>query len=156
VRAIVVTAFFAVGTVIGLTIMTPLYLGLVLGVSASESSIALIGFVVGTPVGSLIAGRLLARLERDRRSPGLGLVTAVAAGLRIAVDPAGVSLAGVCVLLAVAGTGLGPMYPVTTVVIQNVVAPHHTGTATGTLNFFRQLGGAFIVAAFGAIVLGAL
>jgi hypothetical protein len=45
---------------------------------------------------------------------------------------------------------------VTTVVIQNVVPPHHTGTATGTLNFFRQLGGAIIVAAFGAIVLGAL
>jgi MFS family permease len=62
----------------------------------------------------------------------------------------------VCVLLAIAGTGLGPMYPVSTIVIQNVVAPHHTGTATGTLNFFRQLGGAFIVAAFGAIVLGAL
>ena len=40
--------------------------------------------------------------------------------------------------------------------IQNVVAPHHTGTATGTLNFFRQLGGAIIVAVFGAIVLGAL
>jgi MFS family permease len=62
----------------------------------------------------------------------------------------------VCALLAIAGTGLGPMYPVTTVVIQNVVAPHHTGTATGTLNFFRQLGGAFIVAAFSAIVLRSL
>ena len=61
-----------------------------------------------------------------------------------------------CALLTIAGTGVGPMYPVTTVVIQNVVAPHHTGTATGTLNFFRQLGGAFIVAVFGAIVLGAL
>jgi len=156
VRAIVVTAFFAVGTVIGLTIMTPLYLGLVLGVSASQSSLALIGFVVGTTVGSVIAGRLLARMERYRRVPVIGLVIAIAAIAPLAVDPAGVSLAGVCVLLAVAGTGLGPMYPVTTVVIQNVVAPHYTGTATGTLNFFRQLGGAFIVAAFGAIVLGAL
>jgi hypothetical protein len=48
------------------------------------------------------------------------------------------------------------MYPVTTVVIQNAVAPHQFGTATGTLNFFRQLGGAIIVAAFSAIVLGAL
>jgi hypothetical protein len=28
------------------------------------------------------------------------------------------------------------------------------GTATGTLNFFRTLGGAIIVAVFGAIVLG--
>jgi MFS family permease len=156
VRAIVVTAFFAIGTVIGLTIMTPLYLGLVLGVNASASSLALIGFVVGTTVGSVIAGRLLARFERYKWVPVIGLVIAVVSILPLAIDPAGVSLAGVCVLLTIAGTGVGPMYPVTTVVIQNVVAPHHTGTATGTLNFFRQLGGAFIVAVFGAIVLGAL
>jgi hypothetical protein len=46
------------------------------------------------------------------------------------------------------------MYPLTTVVIQNAVEPHQLGTATGTLNFFRQLGGAIIVAIFAAIVLG--
>jgi hypothetical protein len=46
------------------------------------------------------------------------------------------------------------MYPVTTTIIQNVVAPHQLGVATGALNFFRLLGGAIIVAAFGAIVLG--
>jgi len=156
VRAVVVSAFFAIGTVIGLTIMTPLYLGLVLGVAASASSLALIGFVVGTTVGSVIAGRLLARMERYKKVPVVGLLIAIAAILPLAIAPAGVSLLGVCVLLTIAGTGLGPMYPISTVVIQNVVAPHHTGTATGTLNFFRQLGGAFIVAAFGAIVLGAL
>jgi hypothetical protein len=30
------------------------------------------------------------------------------------------------------------------------------GTATGTMNFFRSLGGAIIVAGFGAIVMGSL
>jgi len=154
--AIVVAAFFAIGTVIGLTIMTPLYLGLVLGVNASASSLALIGFVVGTTLGSVIAGRLLARFARYKWVPVAGLAIAIASIVPLAIDPAGVSLLGICVLLTIAGTGLGPMYPVSTVVIQNVVAPHHTGTATGVLNFFRQLGGAFIVAAFGAIVLGAL
>ena len=52
------------------------------------------------------------------------------------------------------GCGLGPMYPVSTIVMQNVVKPHQLGTATGTLNFFRTLGGALVVAIFGAIVLG--
>jgi hypothetical protein len=46
------------------------------------------------------------------------------------------------------------MYPVTTTIVQNAVAPHQLGTATGALNFVRQLGGAIIVAGFGAIVLG--
>ena len=48
------------------------------------------------------------------------------------------------------------MYPVTTTIIQNAVAPHQLGTATGALNFARLLGGAIIVAAFGAIVLGGI
>jgi hypothetical protein len=41
-----------------------------------------------------------------------------------------------------------------TILMQNAVKPHQLGTATGTLNFFRTLGGAIIVAIFGAIVLG--
>ena len=155
VAAIVVAGFFSIGTIIGLTIMTPLYLGLVVGLKAGESSLALIAFVVGTTVGAMAAGRAMARLERYKRVPLIGLVVAAVLLAVLAVHPAGHSLAGICVLLLVAGAGLGPMYPTTTIVIQNVVAPHHTGTATGTLNFFRQLGGSIIVASFGAIVLGA-
>ena len=52
------------------------------------------------------------------------------------------------------GAGAGPMYPATTVIIQNAVLPHQFGIATGSLNFFRTLGGAIIVAIFAAIVLG--
>jgi hypothetical protein len=39
------------------------------------------------------------------------------------------------------------------VVIQNAVSSRYFGIATGTLNFFRQLGGSIIVAIFAAIVL---
>jgi len=60
------------------------------------------------------------------------------------------------VLLFVLGCGVGPMYPVSTILMQNAVKPHQLGTATGTLNFFRTLGGAVIVAGFGAIVLGGI
>src|SRR5262249_49845935 len=57
-------------------------------------------------------------------------------------------------LLAIGGVGMGPMYPTTTVMIQNAVPLHQLGIATGTLSFFRQLGGAIIVAIFAAIVFG--
>jgi hypothetical protein len=46
------------------------------------------------------------------------------------------------------------MYPATTVIIQNAVPPHQFGIATGSLNFFRTLGAAIVVAVFAAIVLG--
>jgi hypothetical protein len=68
--------------------------------------------------------------------------------------PAGWSLGGICAVLALNGFGVGTMYPFTTVTIQNAVLPHQFGIATGTVNFFRQLGGAIIVAVFAAIVLG--
>ena len=65
-------------------------------------------------------------------------------------------LAYVIALLAVVGTAIGLVYPVTTVSIQNAVPHHQVGVAMGALNFFRSLASAFIVAVLGAILLAAL
>jgi EmrB/QacA subfamily drug resistance transporter len=147
-------AFFSIGAIIGVTIYTPLYCQTVLGVSASLSGLALIAFMGGATTGSLVTARLMVRLTHYMRVPKAGLLIALAALAGLAVDPAGRTLGGVVSLLFALGCGLGPMYPVSTVVMQNVVKPHQLGTATGTLNFFRTLGGAIVVAVFGAIVLG--
>jgi EmrB/QacA subfamily drug resistance transporter len=147
-------AFFSIGTIIGLTIFTPLYCQMVLGASASVSGLALIAFAAGATVGSMVAGRLLARMTHYLRVPLIGLIVAIAALGFVAVHPATLSLGAFSLLLGILGVGTGPMYPTSTIVMQNAVKSHQMGTATGTLNFFRLLGGAIIVAAFGAIVLG--
>jgi EmrB/QacA subfamily drug resistance transporter len=147
-------AFFGVGTIIGITIYTPLYCETVLGLSASLSGLALIAFMAGTVVGSLTAARLMVRVARYMRVPLAALIFAIAALGVLAVDPVNPSIARLVFLLFVLGCGVGPMYPMSTIVMQNAVRPHQLGTATGTLNFFRTLGGAIIVAVFGAIVLG--
>ncbi|MGO8227422.1 MFS transporter, partial [Rhizobium ruizarguesonis] len=59
-----------------------------------------------------------------------------------------------CVILAIVSIGFGTLLPVATVSIQNAVHAHQLGTVTALANFFRQIGGALIVAVFGAIVLG--
>jgi EmrB/QacA subfamily drug resistance transporter len=151
---ITVAAFFSIGTVIGVTIYTPLYCQNVLGASASVSGVALIAYMGGATVGSLISTRLVVRMKHYMRIPMAGLVLAIIALAVLAANPAGHTLTEVVILLAVLGLGLGPMYPVSTIVMQNTVKPHQLGTATGTLNFFRTLGGALIVAIFGAILLG--
>jgi len=147
-------AFFGVGTIIGITIYTPLYCETVLGLSASSSGLALIAFMAGTVVGSLTAARLMVRLEHYMRVPLVALLFAVAALGALAADPVNQSIERLLLLLFVLGCGVGPMYPLSTIVMQNAVKPHQLGTATGTLNFFRTLGGAIIVAVFGALVLG--
>ena len=146
-------AFFGVGTIIGITIYTPLYCETVLGLSASSSGLALIAFMAGTVVGSLTAARLMVQLAHYMRVPLAGLLFGFMALGVLAVDPVHQSIARLVFLLFVLGCGVGPMYPMSTIVMQNAVKPHQLGTATGTLNFFRTLGGAIIVAVFGAIVL---
>ena len=147
-------AFFGVGTIIGITIYTPLYCETVLGFSASSSGLALIAFMAGTVVGSLTAARLMVRHMHYMRVPLASLLLAIIALGVLAADPINQSIVRLVLLLFVLGCGVGPMYPLSTIVMQNAVKPHQLGTATGTLNFFRTLGGAIIVAAFGAIVLG--
>ena len=152
----VVAAFFSIGTIIGLSIVVPLYLELVLGFSASGGGVALIAYVVGTSFGSLSTGRLMSRLTHYKRVPLLALPLSIATFVLLAWQPAGWSLVSVCAILMVNGFGVGTMYPFSTVTIQNAVEPQRFGVATGTLNFFRQLGGAIIAAVFVAIVLGGL
>ncbi len=147
-------AFFSIGTVIAITIYTPLYCQVVLGVSASVSGLPLIAFMGGTTVGAMATGRLFAQLTHYLRIPVVGLVLSVAILAYLAVDPAAHSLVGFTLWLGLLGVTTGPMYPTTTIVIQNAVKPHQMGVATGTLNFFRLLGGAIIVAGCGAIVIG--
>jgi MFS family permease len=83
----------------------------------------------------------------------VGLLISIAALVPLALAPTGLSWAAALGLIALAGLGVGPTFPFTIVVVQNAVAMHQLGVATGTMNFFRALGSTFIVAAFGAIVL---
>jgi multidrug resistance protein len=152
----VTAGFFSIGTIIGLSMYLPLYLQLVLGASASLSGLVLIAFTIGTVTGSFAAGRALGRHTHYLRMPMAGLLVATFALAAMALFGASLSLAGVAGLLFLCGGGIGPMYPMTTVLIQNAVRPHQFGVATGTLNFFRLLGGTIVVACFGAIVLGTI
>jgi EmrB/QacA subfamily drug resistance transporter len=142
------------GTMIGLSIFAPVYFQLVLGLSASASGLALIPLMGGTVIGSTGSGQAMSRLAHYKRVPVVGLAAAVAALVLLAAAPAGLPITAVGGALGVVGLGMGSLFPVTTVSVQNAVVPYQLGTATGAMNFFRQLAGAVIVAAFGAIVLG--
>jgi multidrug resistance protein len=153
VRRIVVVAFFSIGAIIGLSIYVPLYLELVPGVSPSVSGLVLIAFTAGTVIGAFAAGRSLGHSRHYKRLPMAGLVIGIASLAALAAMPTGLTIAAVACLLFLCGGGIGMMYPVTTVLIQNAVLPHQFGVVTGTLNFFRLLGGTMVVAGLGAIVL---
>ncbi|MET0744187.1 MAG: MDR family MFS transporter [Microvirga sp.] len=147
-------ACFGMGTYIGLTVYLPVYFETVRGLTASQSGLALIPLGAGTVMGATLSGRFMARVTHYKRLPIAGLIVATVATALLTGFAARLPLVAVEGLLLVLSVGLGTLLPVTTVAIQNAVPLHELGTATGTANFFRSLGGAIIVALFGAIVIG--
>lgn len=148
--------FFVMGTMVALSIYMPIYFEAVAGLTASQSGLALISLMGGTVTGAQIAGRIMAWSPRYKRGPVVGLLVSIAAIALLAATIGWQPLWSVLTLLAITGLGLGTIFPVTTVAIQNAVEPHQLGTTTAAFNFFRSLGSAILVAVFGAILLGML
>ncbi len=149
-----IAAGFGMGTFIGLTIYLPLYFETVAGLSATSSGLGLLPLTCGTVIGATLSGQALTRTTHYKRLPVIGLSIALAGMILLAAFAGRMPLIPFGLLLAVISFGLGTMLPVATVSIQNAVLPYQMGTATAVANFFRQIGGALIVAVFGAIVLG--
>src|SRR5216684_3801911 len=145
----------ALGAVLGLTVYLPLYFQVVHGLSAVEAGLALIPIVVMTVPGSMLSGRSMMHLSRYKVSAIAGGIIAIAAAAAMVRWPA-MPLAGVVVAVTLIGFGVGTVYPVATVSIQNAVPMHQVGTATGAMNFFRALASTLAVAVMGAILLAGL
>jgi EmrB/QacA subfamily drug resistance transporter len=144
------------GTMVGMTIFVPLYFEVVLHLSASQSGMGLIPLMGATVLFSTITGRLTARVEHYKRMPLIGLTGSILALVPQAIWPADMPLAVVLLLTTVIGAGMGTVFPVSTVAMQNAVSRAQMGIATGAANFFRALFSALVVAVLGAIVLGGL
>jgi EmrB/QacA subfamily drug resistance transporter len=144
------------GVLVGMTIFVPLYFEVVLHLSASQSGMALIPLMSSCVVFSTITGRLMMHMEHYKRVPLIGATIAILALGPLAIWPGSMHIVLVLLLLTVIGAGLGCVFPVSTVCLQNAVSRSQMGIATGAANFFRALLSALVVAVLGAIVLGGL
>jgi EmrB/QacA subfamily drug resistance transporter len=144
------------GTLVGMTIFVPLYFEVVLHLSASQSGLALIPLMAATVMFSTITGRLMTHMVHYKRVPLVGLSLSILSLVPLEIWPASTPTALVLLLLLIIGAGLGTVFPVSTVCMQNAVSRSQMGIATGAANFFRALFSALVVAVLGAIVLGGL
>ena len=144
------------GVLVGMTIFVPLYFEVVLHLSASQSGLALIPLMAATVASSTLLGRRMSRLTHYKRVPLAGLALALIGLAALAIWPATMPLWLVLALMTLIGTGLGTVFPVATVCLQNAVSRAQMGIATGAANFFRALFSSLVVAILGAIVLGGL
>jgi len=146
------TSACAVGASIGLTVFVPFYYQLVHKLSVSESGLALIPIAVMTTPGSIMVGRAMMYMRHYKRVSYVCMSLAVLAAAYLALRPTA-SPWVVVGALALIGTGVGSVFPLSTVCIQNAVAVRQMGTATDVMNFFRALAASLVVAIMGAIML---
>ena len=156
VRCATLAGACTMATLVGMTIFVPLYFEVVLHLSVSESGLALIPLMCATVVLSTVTGRLMMNIKHYKRMPLIGMALTLLSLAALSIWPGSMPIWLVLVLLGVIGSGLGTLFPVSTVCMQNAVTQHQMGVATGAANFFRSLFSALVVAVLGAIVLGGL
>jgi EmrB/QacA subfamily drug resistance transporter len=143
---------FAQASLLGALAFLPLYFQAVTGVSATASGLLLLPIITTMLVTSIWSGRRITRLGRYRTFPivGTGLLTTGFVLLTtIGTAP---SLPLLALQLAAVGAGLGLTMQNVVLAVQNAAPPGQLGVATSGIQFFRMIGAAAGVAAFGAVL----
>ena len=151
----------AAGTLLGAAMLAtttyvPLFVQGVLGGSPADAAGAITPMVLGWPLSSLIAGRLLPRFGfRPFVVLGMGLNAAAAVALALLLEP-GLPVRVVGALTFLFGLGMGFANPALIIAVQTAVDWKRRGVATASTMFFRTIGGTLAVGALGGILVGAI
>jgi MFS family permease len=136
----------------GAIVYLPVYLQVARGATPTQAGLQLLPLMAGLLITSVTSGRIISRVGRYRMFPIAGTLTA-ALGMwllsGVAVDS---PYWRVAIGMLVLGFGLGMVMQVIILAVQNAVSPREIGTATSSATFFRQVGGSFGTAIFGAIM----
>ena len=134
-----------------ITAYVPMFAQGVLGGTAVDAGTILTPILIGWPIASTIAGRLLMRV--GYRSMSIcGGVMVVAGALMLARTGAGTTRIEVMAAMLIIGLGLGFLSMPYMLGVQNAVPWNRRGVATSSVQFFRNIGGAVAVAALGALM----
>lgn len=145
------------GLVIGTTLFSaivflPLFLQVVVGVSATDSGLLLLPLIGGWVGMTTLSGRLVTRWGRYKPFPVAG--TALAAVSFVLLSTMGTTTGRVeaSIYMGLLGIALGMVIQVIVVAVQNEVPREHLGAATSAAQFFRMIGGTVGLSVSGALL----
>lgn len=151
--AVSVAALFIIGlTMFGVMIFLPLFFQIVTGVSATRSGLLMLPLIAGLMAASVGSGQIITKVGRYKIFPVIGSALLVVGMTLLSTLDAETSRLASSAYLVITGVGIGFVMPVLMLVLQNAVEHRDLGTATSSGNFFRSMGGAVGIAAYGAIL----
>jgi EmrB/QacA subfamily drug resistance transporter len=133
-------------------VFLPLFMVIVVGLSATNSGLTITPLTFGIVFGNIISGQLVSRIGRYKPLMLTGIVILATAfvimGFTLTPES---TQAEVTLKMILMGLGLGPAIPLYTLAVQNTVPPQMTGVASSSALFFRSMGSTIGVAILGSI-----
>lgn len=144
--------FLAGVAMFGALIFLPVYLQAVMGMSPTESGLAMLPAVVGIFITSIGSGILITKTGRYKIFPTIGAAILVLAMFLLSRIYVGMPYPQLAAYMVLFGAGLGFTMQTIVVAVQNSVEFRDMGAATGSTTFFRQMGAAIGTAIFGTVL----
>jgi EmrB/QacA subfamily drug resistance transporter len=133
-------------------VFLPLFLVNVIGVSATRAGLTMTPLTFGVVTGSIGGGQIVARTGRYRVLMLLALAVMCTgfAVMGFTLAP-GTTQLEVTLRMVLIGLGIGPTFPIYTLIVQNASDPRDLGVVTAALTFSRSLGQVVGVAVLGSL-----
>jgi MFS family permease len=128
------------------------YLQAVMGMSPTESGLAMLPAVIGIFITSIGSGILITKTGRYKIFPTIGAAVLVVAMFLLSRIQVGTPYPQLAAYMVLFGAGLGFTMQTIVVAVQNSVEFRDMGAATGSTTFFRQMGAAIGTAIFGTVL----
>ena len=150
------TTFFS--GVAGFFLVLAVFLQTGFGLSPLQSGLTTVPFPLGVLIASLVSGRLGSRWPRERIAAGAVLLIAGMAALRFVVGGVGDSVDhwSFALPLFLSGLGMGGAVAPLFQTVLSTVPPRDTGSGSGALQSFQQIGSALGIAVTGQIFFSSL
>ena len=151
-RMSVILSFLVGVGMFGGIIFLPLFLQVVNGASATNSGLLTLPMMIGIMTTSIGSGRLITRTGRYKIFPVLGFAVSSVGMWMLSRMDVDTNWLYSSLSMFVFGLGIGLISQVLILAMQNESDPADLGTTTSSATFFRQIGGSFGVAIFGAVL----
>ncbi|GAA0910138.1 MDR family MFS transporter [Virgisporangium aurantiacum] len=135
----------------GAATFMPMFLQLVSGRTATDTGLLTIPMVAGLMFSSVVGGGLITKLERYKWSPVLGCLLATVDTFLFSTMHRNTPWFLVITYFVVFGLALGLVMQPLTLGVQATAPEQDLGVATATAAFSQRIGGAFGLAALGAL-----
>jgi EmrB/QacA subfamily drug resistance transporter len=147
--AVFLTSIIMLGTII----FIPLFMQAVLGKSATESGVMMLPMVLAMVTTSAVSGQVISRTGRYKPVALACMLAGVAGMFLLSFISPSISSLQLMAEIALVGIGMGVTMPVFTIAVQNSVEHSRIGTATASVQFFRNIGGLIGISVFGSLMI---